>query len=251
MLKETEWITINNILLELYTIDELDIFAQKSMRLIRMLIPYTKGWFVLFDEDQNIIGEKSYFTGFDSTTEENYKNIYHDQDYIHYLYEFSSETNVYKDSNILDADVRTGTDFYRNFLIPEDIIYGCGILIIRNRRLTGAFNLFRNERSGDFSDKEIYVLNILKKHIENMLYNVTQIKKTSMPVNRIIEEFSEKYSLTAREIDVLNLLNLGYSNQEIADKLIISLSTVKKHVYNLYSKTGAASRSQLINQIFR
>ena len=47
MLTENEWNTINNMLLELYTIDELDVFTSKIMKMIRMLIPYTKGWFII------------------------------------------------------------------------------------------------------------------------------------------------------------------------------------------------------------
>ena len=37
MLTENEWNTINNMLLELYTIDELDVFTSKIMKMIRML----------------------------------------------------------------------------------------------------------------------------------------------------------------------------------------------------------------------
>ena len=48
MLTENEWNTINNMLLELYTIDELDVFTSKIMKMIRMLIPYTKGWVVFY-----------------------------------------------------------------------------------------------------------------------------------------------------------------------------------------------------------
>jgi len=63
MLKESEWNTINNILLELYNIEDIKIFSQKFMNVIRMLIPYTKGWFLLLDDKQNIIIDKSYFKG--------------------------------------------------------------------------------------------------------------------------------------------------------------------------------------------
>ena len=37
MLTENEWNTINNMLLELYTSDELDVFTSKIMKMIRML----------------------------------------------------------------------------------------------------------------------------------------------------------------------------------------------------------------------
>ncbi len=52
MLTENEWNTINNMLLELYTIDELDVFTSKILKMIRMLIPYTKGWFIILDDDR-------------------------------------------------------------------------------------------------------------------------------------------------------------------------------------------------------
>jgi LuxR family maltose regulon positive regulatory protein len=55
-------------------------------------------------------------------------------------------------------------------------------------------------------------------------------------------------SLTRREQEVLRLLAEGASNQEIATALVIQLSTVKKHVSNLLSKLGAASRTQAIAQ---
>src|SRR5262249_19781634 len=51
---------------------------------------------------------------------------------------------------------------------------------------------------------------------------------------------------TEREREVLRLLLEGASNREIARRLIISVNTVKKHVYNICSKLGVQSRSQVI-----
>ena len=48
--------------------------------------------------------------------------------------------------------------------------------------------------------------------------------------------------LTAREIEVLHLLAAGAGNQQIADTLIISLHTVKRHVTNILQKLDATSR---------
>ena len=74
MLTENEWNTINNMLLELYTIDELDVFTSKIMKMIRMLIPYTKGWFIILDDDRKIRKEQSYFIGFDTDVKDKYIN---------------------------------------------------------------------------------------------------------------------------------------------------------------------------------
>lgn len=50
--------------------------------------------------------------------------------------------------------------------------------------------------------------------------------------------------LTEREIDVLGAIAKGMSNQEIADTLIISTTTVRTHVRNLLGKLGVANRTQ-------
>jgi DNA-binding NarL/FixJ family response regulator len=45
-------------------------------------------------------------------------------------------------------------------------------------------------------------------------------------------------------MEVLRLLAAGRSNQQIADELVISLNTVRRHVSNVFDKTGAANRAQ-------
>jgi DNA-binding NarL/FixJ family response regulator len=54
----------------------------------------------------------------------------------------------------------------------------------------------------------------------------------------------DKSVLSAREIEVLRLLSGGKSNQEIADELVISLNTVRRHVSNIFDKTGVANRAE-------
>jgi LuxR family transcriptional regulator, maltose regulon positive regulatory protein len=61
-------------------------------------------------------------------------------------------------------------------------------------------------------------------------------------------ETSFVVSLTRREQEVLRLLAEGDSNQDIAQTLVISLDTVKKHVSHLLGKLGATSRTQAIRE---
>jgi LuxR family transcriptional regulator, maltose regulon positive regulatory protein len=56
--------------------------------------------------------------------------------------------------------------------------------------------------------------------------------------------FSEPPS--ERELEVLALIAAGESNQEIAARLFVSVSTVKTHINNLYRKLGARSRTQAL-----
>ena len=52
--------------------------------------------------------------------------------------------------------------------------------------------------------------------------------------------------LTARELEVLTLLAAGTPNQGIADSLVVTLDTVKKHVTHVLAKLGAANRTEAV-----
>jgi LuxR family transcriptional regulator, maltose regulon positive regulatory protein len=54
--------------------------------------------------------------------------------------------------------------------------------------------------------------------------------------------------LTAREAQVLELLAVGSANQQIADDLVVSLDTVKKHVTHVLGKLGAANRTEAVTR---
>lgn len=51
-------------------------------------------------------------------------------------------------------------------------------------------------------------------------------------------------ALTARELEILTLIDEGLSNREIAGRLFISVPTVKSHVHNILRKLGASRRGQ-------
>jgi DNA-binding CsgD family transcriptional regulator len=60
----------------------------------------------------------------------------------------------------------------------------------------------------------------------------------------------DRYGITAREREILGLICAGRTNQEIADRLFISLATVKDHNHNIFRKTGVRNRVELVN-LFR
>jgi LuxR family maltose regulon positive regulatory protein len=52
--------------------------------------------------------------------------------------------------------------------------------------------------------------------------------------------------ITRRELEILRLISEGCSNQEIAERLVITLHTVKKHSSNIFGKLGVNSRTQAV-----
>ena len=70
---------------------------------------------------------------------------------------------------------------------------------------------------------------------------------TSTPFE-IDEANLHKLGISKREYEVLELISAGHSNQEIADKLFVSISTIKTHVANLFTKLDASRRTQAIRR---
>lgn len=64
-----------------------------------------------------------------------------------------------------------------------------------------------------------------------------------------IHEFSVTYALTRRETEITQLIIQGKSNAMIAGELFISETTVKKHVSNIFDKTGVSRREELIVRV--
>jgi LuxR family maltose regulon positive regulatory protein len=52
--------------------------------------------------------------------------------------------------------------------------------------------------------------------------------------------------LSERELEVLHLMSEGASNNDIAEQLVIAVSTVKRHVTNIFSKLGVSNRTQAV-----
>jgi DNA-binding NarL/FixJ family response regulator len=57
--------------------------------------------------------------------------------------------------------------------------------------------------------------------------------------------------LTAREAEVVQLIALGRSNNEIAQALYVSQATVKTHINHIFAKTGLRDRAQLVRYAYR
>ena len=86
-----------------------------------------------------------------------------------------------------------------------------------------------------------------------LYYNI--LKKNQDGVYEVMLEGTENnefdnYKLTHREIQIINLISEGYSNKLIADKLSITLHTVKSHRKNILKKTQCHGTAELTNFAF-
>ncbi|BBB90134.1 MAG TPA: response regulator transcription factor [Methylomusa anaerophila] len=75
--------------------------------------------------------------------------------------------------------------------------------------------------------------------------NMVSIDQEGQPCLRADDD------LTLRENEVLNMVLLGFSNKEIAQRLGLTIGTVKSHCNNIYNKLGVHSRTQAIAKLLQ
>ncbi|HEY0976946.1 MAG TPA: LuxR C-terminal-related transcriptional regulator [Flavobacteriales bacterium] len=82
-----------------------------------------------------------------------------------------------------------------------------------------------------------------------------QVEMVTIPVEAPVrveavdrEEAVRRSGVSGRELEVLELMAEGRSNQEIADRLFISLPTVKSHSSNLFTKLDVKRRTEAVHK---
>ncbi len=94
----------------------------------------------------------------------------------------------------------------------------------------------------------------IKIHMQQIFELENQLQSTSLETKEVsiedrIAEIAASNNLTARETDVLLQIILGLTNPEIAEKLSISVNTVKYHTKNIYEKLDVKKRGELPSRV--
>jgi LuxR family maltose regulon positive regulatory protein len=89
---------------------------------------------------------------------------------------------------------------------------------------------------------ENYAIKLLASFPPELVPAVVQTHKTSaaLPASYLVDPLSE------RELEILKLVANGLSNPEIARKLFVATSTVKRHINNIYAKLNVHTRTQAV-----
>lgn len=250
-LSHAEWLKINSIVTDIYNIKDITEMRKSYLQKIRSLIPYQRAFFDLCS-DKN--GSRNFFqpVGVNLSDESllEYYLKYESLDYS--VWALSQDIALsYRDTDLIAEDIRTRSVFFTKWLQPLGIFYEGGCNIVYNGIVYGSVTLMRDKPSGDFQDRELEISNILSQHLCNRFFadypNGIREKSCFSPDATILSRFL----LTAREYEILKLLQMGLTNQQISEKLFISNNTTKKHVANLFRKLGISGRAQIAGVIGR
>ncbi len=94
-----------------------------------------------------------------------------------------------------------------------------------------------NRARHDFADEELLLIELLRPHIE--------------AGERAVTRAVVRAGLTNREREVLDLVATGATNAAVAEALVVSPGTVKKHLDNIYAKLGVTTRTAAADRAAR
>lgn len=111
-----------------------------------------------------------------------------------------------------------------------------------------AFELYAGSIAVLFTGLGIWLSKKLSKpQIEKLVVEKTVFRDPSLPFVMNEKELS-RLGISQREREVLQLMAEGLSNQEIADRLFVSLNTVKTHAARLFEKLDVQRRTQAVER---
>lgn len=241
---EKEWRLFNEVLLEIYYSENLQQFGKKCLNLIKIFIPYTQGYFVVVNENGEVDTRYSVFENVSQQRRQEYIDVYFKDDYLMDMCYFS-KSMAYRDTDLLSDEKRIGSKMYQNYLKPQKLDLGCGLIIMQDGRTKVFLNLLRTSGEEDVSNHEMEILHTFLPHFEK---NVLAYLEHNMLFKKYQESAMEA-QLSGREQEIAQLVMAGCSNQEIGDRLGISTATVKKHLSNIFTKKGINRRTQLFQQV--
>lgn len=140
--------------------------------------------------------------------------------------------------DIVMADDSNGLEAAENI---KNMYPNIKILIVTSMPDANFLNIARKINVDSFWYKEIQEAPMLDVMIRTM--NGENVYPDTSPRVKLGIAYNNEF--TSREIDVLRAMTDGLSNPEIAEKLGMSVNTVKYHINNLMSKTGIESRTKL------
>lgn len=106
-----------------------------------------------------------------------------------------------------------------------------------------ALKLFKPKKETIIVEKEVFVPQIREVFVPQIIEAPVTIAATTLSQP---EPIPEDTGLSKRELEVLQLMAKGLSNNEIAENLYVSLSTIKTHVSNIYIKLDVKRRTQAV-----
>lgn len=248
-LEENEWILLNEIAYNIsfiYTIEEM----QKAIlnRWLPFLIPYDAAVFSRLSVAEN--GDFYFLDteGYHLSTQA--VKVWEDQTQKDDAFRwtiYSTNRSAFAEDSLTSGSRLQESEIYHTFWEPNGLCCSAGLCIAFREEPMGFLRLYRKNGSVPFSPRDLFVLEQLHMHFAYRLaYEAKKGDSRYFFAKGYQEKLCRRYGLTAREGEMLDLAIQGWSNDDIAKQLNISIHTVKKHFQSIYAKMNVRNRIQML-----
>ncbi len=154
---------------------------------------------------------------------------------------------VFRQSDIIAPAKMEKTRVYREIWQKRNVYWGLFISIVYKDCPLAVMGLMRDKNSEDFSARDIYIMNTLKDPLERKFYSLLEgdMQHGGVAQPERIAKTAVRYGLTKRETEIVSLICVSKSSEDICQQLYITHATLSKHLSNIYSKTKVRNRTQL------
>lgn len=250
------FLIMNNLIYQIYTIEDFDKMKRTFLQIIQMLIPNTFSSILMADSSSS----ESLLCNPICYPEEYVKmeNMYlslENEDTTRWL-ELCNQSALIRESDLLSEEDFLKSNIYNKCYKPNNIYYSIQLHLSYNNIFLGVISLYRSKEEGDFNDDEMFIMKSFINHLTFRFYQNYLSENSSTINSQNTQNFNDfsytklasKYNLTVRETEVLKLILENEDNENISNKLCISNFTLKKHLQNIYRKFDVNSRWTLIQK---
>jgi len=248
-LSENDWLFINDLIFKINSIPDLTQMRKTFFELIKVLIPYDFITFYLADREK--LMKDPIAVGISEEDLQRYIDEYKYFDYKRWIF-LSAQNRAFRETDLFPSKERELTPYYQKVYVRAGIHYEAILSLAYNGVFVGVVSIYRRKEGPDFSDRDIYILDILKNHLAFRLHTGLSAGGASLSATKPLgfyETFRKKYGLTNRETEILELIGSGIDNEGICQKLFITINTLRKHFINIYRKMGVTKRIELFQLI--
>jgi DNA-binding CsgD family transcriptional regulator len=216
-------------------------FVEKSIEMLFSVSQAKSAAFYHIDENY----QTNEFTLYNisSTIHDEYINRFAELDPLNPKLHATNSNRVLSYRKVVENN-SDGSTFIEEFLEHHGLGDAVEMFFRKGGAIFAGFSLFRGGQP-KFSAEDLDLLRRIHPFYEYTLQNIflpyRELERTRL---------AEDYSLTPREIDIVDLIRSGASNKHIVRFLDISLGTVKAHLVHIFEKVKVKNRTELVSVLF-
>lgn len=217
-------------------------FQRESLNLVNSLLKLSSSAFYLVGPDMRHRGVV--LRDMEPELERLYATKFRELDPLNpALFAEGDKSVVCIDEQLSEAELLC-SEYYLEFMAPNFQRHVTDMFFRREGDIVAVLTMLRDEVGGPFSPAELALLRKLQPFLEYTLNTVYLPKRMQQR-----RSAAERFALTDREVDVLELIVAGTNNKLIARELGLGLATVKTHIQHIFHKVGVSSRTELSAKI--